>query len=57
VGAVKVVQQRVGAAAEPAPAAKPERAVPAMLVEKLDRVDGPLGDSLRALAKAVIAGS
>jgi hypothetical protein len=57
VGAVKIVQQRVGAAAAPEPPAKPARPISPKLGEKLDRVDGPLGDSLRRLAKAVIAGS
>jgi hypothetical protein len=57
VGAVKIVQQPVGAAADPVTPAKPARAVPPKLEEKLDRVGGPLGESLRSLAKAVIAGS
>jgi hypothetical protein len=57
VGAVKIVQQPVGVASEPAAPAKPARAVPPKLEEKLDRVGGPLGEALRSLAKAVIAGS
>jgi hypothetical protein len=57
VGAVKIVQRPVGKKAEPQALPQAERAVPSALKEKLDGVDGPLGDSLRALAKAVLAGS
>lgn len=57
VGAVKIVQQPVGAKAEPQAPAPKEKAVPPALTAKLDRVEGSLGESLRALAKSVLARS
>ena len=57
VGAVRIVQQRVGqeemAEAEPRPAAE----IPGALQERLDAFDEPLKDSLSALARGVLARS
>jgi hypothetical protein len=58
VGAVKIVQHPVGAGAPPdQPADKPASAaeIPPRLEERLGGVDGPLGESLRALARAILA--
>ncbi len=56
VGAVKIVQRAVGGEAaeeRPLPAAE----LPAELAKRLDGVDGPLKESLRALGRAVLARS
>ena len=57
VGAVKIVQARVGPEAANAPEtdAAPERN--AALAERLDRVEGPLKESLRALGSGILARS
>ncbi len=58
VGVVKIVQHPMGRQDEEAPApAERARDVPVALQEKLGRVDGPLGESLRALASKVLARS
>lgn len=57
VGAVRIVQQKVG----PGPQAEPEprRAVeiPAALKDRLERFDAPLKDALSTLARGVLARS
>lgn len=57
VGAVKIVQHPIGATKEPAAPARKERAVPAGLAARLDRVEGPLGESLRTLGRRILSGS
>jgi hypothetical protein len=54
VGAVRIAQKSIGMAANPADAS-PEPKIPPALEEKLGSIDGPLGDSLRALARSVLA--
>jgi hypothetical protein len=57
VGAVKIVQQRIGSAApaEPDRRGKEEGPAPAALAAKLDGIEGPLKESLRALGRQVLA--
>ncbi len=57
VGAVRIVQQAIGAdrEARPKPAVEPK--ISAAIESRLDRVEGPLRDSLRALARNVLARS
>ena len=57
VGAVRIVQGRVGPEAVPAPAPAEQREMPAALERRLEGVEGPLGDSLRALGRQILAGS
>ena len=56
VGAVRVVQKAVGSK-EDAPPTVPQRPIPEETERRIDRVEGPLRDSLRALARGVIARS
>ncbi len=55
VGAVKIVQHPIGVAEEARPQPPPAREVPAALERRLDGVDGPLRESLRALGRSIIA--
>jgi hypothetical protein len=57
VGAVRIVQHRVGGEGKPVPAATAEAELPAELESRLVAVDGPLRDSLRTLGRHVLAGS
>jgi hypothetical protein len=58
VGAVRIVQQRVGRQGEAEPAMpRPPAELPAPLRERLEEIDGPLKDSLAALARKVLASS
>jgi hypothetical protein len=55
IGAVRIVQKPVGREPpEPASAPPPAEIAPA-LEKKLDAVDGPLRDSLRELARSILA--
>ena len=56
VGAVRIVQRRIGAETVAA-VQRPERRIPAAVEERIARIDGPLGDSLRALGRSVLARS
>jgi hypothetical protein len=56
VGAVRIVQRRIGPEAAPQ-AERPERRISAAVEERIARIDGPLGDSLRALGRSVLARS
>jgi hypothetical protein len=56
VGAIRIVQRAVGSNAEPTKA-QPEPAIDPAMESRLDRFDRPLRDSLRALAKGVLARS
>jgi hypothetical protein len=57
VSAVRIVQRAIMREAE-APTARSEAAdIPAELEERLGRIEGPLGDSLRALGRSILAGS
>jgi hypothetical protein len=55
VGAVRIVQQRIGADEPPTPQAARQAAIPPELEARLAGVDGPLRDSLRALGRNVLA--
>jgi hypothetical protein len=57
VGAVRIVQQAIGAerAARPKPERQPQ--ISAAVEGRLDRVEGPLRDSLRTLARNILARS
>jgi hypothetical protein len=57
VGAVRIVQRRIGPqhAAVREPALEPE--LPASLEHRLDRIEGPLKDALRVLGRRILAGS
>lgn len=58
VGAVRIVQRAVGQAAEEEkPEAAPVADIPAELEDRLERFDGPLKESLSALARGVLARS
>jgi hypothetical protein len=57
VGAVKIVAQRIGAAPEKAPEPPVTREIPAATEDRLNRVEGPLKESLRALARGILARS
>jgi hypothetical protein len=57
VGAVRIVQGRVGPDSAPPPVVAPDRELPPALEARIERFDGPLGDSLRALARQILAGS
>ncbi len=56
VGAVKVVQRPVGASPQPKDV-PPPREIPVAMADRLARLDGPLKDSLSALARSVLARS
>lgn len=56
VGAVKIVQRRIGAE-ERKPKPLPEHDISEAVKNRIDRFDGPLRDSLRALARSVLARS
>ena len=57
VAAVKIVQHRVGAEPEPSKVPEIAREIPAGMQDRLARLDGPLKDSMSALAKSVLARS
>jgi len=57
VGAVRIVQKPVGVERENARERQLSPDVPAAVESRLDRIDGPLKDSLRALARGVLARS
>ncbi|MGH6923579.1 MAG: DUF721 domain-containing protein [Propylenella sp.] len=57
VGAVRIVQQRVGPAAKTEPEPRPPAEIPAAMREHLESFDAPLRESLSALARAVLAKS
>lgn len=57
VGAVRIVQRAVGAEAKDEKRPSEEVALPASLEKRLERLDGPLKDSLAALARGVLARS
>jgi len=57
VGAVRIVQHRVGAEWQAAPTTTPEPELPAEMETRLVAVGGPLGESLRALGRHVLAGT
>jgi len=56
VGAVRIVQQRVGEEPKAAPQAEPAP-LPAALEARLEQLDGPLKESLGALARGILARS
>jgi hypothetical protein len=57
VGAVKIVQGRVGPDESPAPGAAAEEGLPAALEERLGSLDEPLKASLRVLGSRILARS
>jgi len=57
VAAVRIVQRRVGAEVEEPGAPPRPAAIPPAMEERLARLDGPLKESLSALAKNVLARS
>jgi hypothetical protein len=57
VGAVRIVQQRVGPAVKAEPKPRPPAEIPAGTRERLEAFDAPLKDSLSTLARAVLAKS
>ncbi len=57
VGAVKIVQQPVGAAPQAQKPPVPTREPPPGLASRLDGIDGPLKESLRTLGRSVLARS
>ena len=57
VGAVKIVAHRIGAAPEKETKPSVERKIPPATEDRLNRVEGPLKDSLRALARGILARS
>jgi hypothetical protein len=56
VGAIRIVQRRIGSA-EKEPRTPPAQSIDPAMESRLDRFDGPLRDSLRALARGVLARS
>jgi hypothetical protein len=56
VGAIRIVQRTIGVAEEK-PKAPPEPQIDPALESRLQRFDGPLRESFRALAKGVLARS
>ena len=56
VGAIRIVQRPIGSE-DNKPKARPEREIGATMEGRLDRFDGPLRESFRALAKSVLARS
>jgi len=57
IGAVRIVQQRVGASPAPQPEPLREAALPDSTEDRLAGFEGPLQDSLRALGRRVLARS
>ena len=57
VGAVRIVQHAIGTQRDAAPKPTIERPIPAATESRIGRVEGPLQDSLRALARSVLARS
>ena len=57
VGAVRIVQHTIGTQRDVAPKPAIERPIPAATESRIERVEGPLQDSLRALARSVLARS
>jgi len=57
VGAVRIVQGRIGPRGGAKPAQEPERDLPQALEERLSGLDGALADSLRTLGRRVLARS
>jgi hypothetical protein len=57
VGAVRIVQQAIGAKHQAASKPVVERPIPAATETRLDGVDGPLRESLRVLARGILARS
>jgi hypothetical protein len=57
VGAVRIVQQAIRPERKVAPKQDGERPIPAATESRLDAVEGPLQESLRVLAKGVLARS
>jgi hypothetical protein len=57
VGAVRIVQGRVGPEQAAPPADLPDCELPREMEARIERVHGPLGDSLRSLARQILAGS
>jgi hypothetical protein len=57
VGAVKIVAHRIGAAPEKEAKPSAERKISPATEDRLNRVEGPLKDSLRALARGILARS
>jgi hypothetical protein len=57
VGAVRILQRAVGQAAEEKPETPQAADIPAELEDRLERFDGPLKESLSALARSVLARS
>jgi hypothetical protein len=56
VGAIRIVQRPIGSA-EGMPRASPDPRIDPEMESRLDRFDGPLRESLRALARGVLARS
>ena len=56
VGAIRIVQRPIGSEDNKAKA-RPEREIGAAMETRLDRFEGPLRESFRALAKSVLARS
>jgi hypothetical protein len=57
VGAIRIVQHRIGPEAEVSPKERPEPESPPELEKQLAGVEGPLRESLRTLGRRVLAGS
>ena len=57
VGAVRIVQQAIGPARATTPEPKAPRPISPATESRLETLEGPLKDSLRALAKSVLARS
>ena len=57
VGAVRIVQRRIGPEAVVAEASPAERRIPAALEERIARLEKPLGELLRTLGRRVLARS
>ena len=57
VGAVRIVQHAIGAERDARPKPATERQISAAIESRLDRIEGPLRDSLRTLARNVVARS
>jgi hypothetical protein len=55
IGAIRIVQKVVGREASEGSEAIRPAALPPSIEEKLDRVEGPLGDSLREFARSALA--
>ena len=57
VGAIRIVQHRIGPEADASPQERPEPASPPELEDRLAGFEGPLRESLRRLGRRVLAGS